>query len=1198
MAEATIDELQIEISTTSGSAADNLEKLAQKLEHLNVVVQPLTANSGLEKAAKQLDKLSAVSQRISGLSGFEKIGQAVDNLKKIEQLNNIRDISPFIRNLNKIPQIVTAISQMPSVDATKFQQLADAFKPLSSINSSGINSLVNSLRKIPKLSQELAAVDFSAFSRQIQQIAQSIEPLARQAQSAGAGLQAIAQIMHATGQQAQQSSGGVSLFNTAIGNIKAKTLQAVAALRRLFSALKNGITASAAYVENLTLFKVTMGESADEALRFAEAVTAALGVDTSDWIRYQGFFQSIGKGFGIASEQSDLMSKNLTQLSYDLSSFFNTSVDEAYTKLQSGFAGEMEPLRSLGFALDETTLKQLAFNKGIKTSFENMTQAQKAQLRYVAIMEQAGNIGVLGDMARTIGTASNGMRVLEARIQQFSRAVGNMLMPMLSAVLPYATAFVQVLTEGAQAIADLFGFELPKIDFSGASVSTGYDDITSSIDNATEASEKFKGSLASIDQLNIIGSETENKTAAAGNQFDLGIELPEYDFLQGVESKTKQIADDIKNWFKEALPWIEAVGAGIGAVFVTTKVKDFLGFLGQVKDVIFTIGNAIKGKFGTSVQTFSGIAGGLAAGAASGTLFYNSIKNLITGTGKLGGNIAMLGGGVAVAGGAIATFIALGNPVGAVITGLTAAFGAVMGVIKGVDENITKLNKEMTDSVLFNNGGTKISEVADAFGEWAETAESVNRQTIDKYSQLDEYNTKIDSVLSTMQQIAGVDINPTALTPEEAENLRKPFSDLCGYLETDFKQRTQTVANDLKGIFTNLGLGEVVSSEIGQAYADMQELFSRNLTQSQTVVDNYLKQIASGGTLTEAQQLEFGKEYNKVLRYSRANDESYMDVQKAITAFSDLDLSKIDFETDETAQKALQDVLDSATSYQDSALERYKAEMDNLLELKIQANTAYELGDLTESQYKSQLDLIDFSEAVFAENLNSELNEVIGNVEKVLSPIDSQLYDAAQLVKPTLTQIEASKTSALWTGHWFDFLDYTSNTAQEVAKGQWYENNPTWQKTQELKDFVSQTQTLKIETELPIDNQYSDTYELVKKAMKGEKFDLNLVPKIAEPVDNEKIYKETMKTIEAETKVDWSNSTPTATDNGESTNTGYAREAYEQATQQSPSTNSFDTIEATVPINVNVWLDNDLLMEKFSEEQTTLNYRNNGKAMW
>ncbi len=210
MAEATIDELQIEISASSASAADNLEKLAQKLERLGNVIQPIAANNGLEKIAKQLNKLSAISQKISQLSGFEKIGQVVSELRKIEQLGNAQDISPFIRNLNKLPRIVAAISQMPSVDATKFRKLADALKPLQSVSSSGINSLMNALRKLPKVSQELSGVDFTRFSQQIEQISRAIEPLARQAERAGQGLTAIAQIMQSTSRQARQSASGRS----------------------------------------------------------------------------------------------------------------------------------------------------------------------------------------------------------------------------------------------------------------------------------------------------------------------------------------------------------------------------------------------------------------------------------------------------------------------------------------------------------------------------------------------------------------------------------------------------------------------------------------------------------------------------------------------------------------------------------------------------------------------------------------------------------------------------------------------------------------------------------------------------------------------------------------------------------------------------------------------------------------------------
>ncbi len=740
------------------------------------------------------------------------------------------------------------------------------------------------------------------------------------------------------------------------------------------------------------------------------------------------------------------------------------------------------PLRSLGYALDESTLKQVAFNHGITDSLTNMSQAQKSQIRYLAIMEQSKN--AMGDMARTLESPANQMRIFEQRIDQLKRAIGNGLMPIISAALPWVTAFVKLLTEGAQKIADFLGFEIPKFDY-GDLIADSNKGVSSSFDSATKAAKEFKGTLSSIDQLNIIGGEKDTGSTGLGNMYDLNIDLPSYDFLGGLEESTDKAYNKLKNFVNNALPWLESFGTGIAIAFGTSKIGGFITSIGNLYD-------GMKKFIGLNgAKTFTGIAGGLAAGATSGMLLFNGIKNLVTKTGDLANNFNLVKAGVGVAGIALSAFIAMGNPLGAVITVVGAGVGAIMGVVQGIDENITKMNKTMSDSMLFNNGGTKISEVADAFGEWANTAEAVNRQTIDKYSQLDEYDTKIDSVLQTMQEIAGVNINPTALTAEEAENLRKPFSELCDYLETSFKQRTQTVADDLKDIFANLGLGEVVSSEIGQAYADMQNLFSRNLTESQTKVDEYLQKIASGGSLTEMQQLEFANEYNKVLDYSRYKDESYMDVQKALMAFSELDLSKIDFETDETAQKALQDVLDNAASYQDSALERYTAEMDNLLELEILAKSQYEHGDLTESEYKNQLDLIDFSRVVFAENLNSELDEVMGNIEKVLSPIDKQLYDVSSLVTPTLSQTLAATEYAKGQGHWFDMFEYSSQVASEIAQGDWLENNPTWQKTQELKDFVSETQKLKIETELPIDNQYSETYEIVKKALNGE--DLSLM---------------------------------------------------------------------------------------------------------
>lgn len=97
-------------------------------------------------------------------------------------------------------------------------------------------------------------------------------------------------------------------------------------------------------MENLNLFTVTMGKAADEALRYAEVVKEAVGIDPSEWIRNQGMFKQITSGFGVVADKADLMSKNLTQLGYDISSFYNIDMEEAMLKLQSGISGEIEPL--------------------------------------------------------------------------------------------------------------------------------------------------------------------------------------------------------------------------------------------------------------------------------------------------------------------------------------------------------------------------------------------------------------------------------------------------------------------------------------------------------------------------------------------------------------------------------------------------------------------------------------------------------------------------------------------------------------------------------------------------------------------------------------------------------------------------------------------------------------------------------------
>ncbi len=983
--EVTIDELRIEIEAESGTAASNLDDLAKSLDRLQTVTQRMTGGGdGLNKVAKQIEKLNAISQNIRSMRGFERLGKVVNQLSKLDRLSNVGDISGLVRNLNKLPQAVNAIAQMPSIDATKFQQIADALKPLNDLGTNNINSFLRTLGKFPQTAQQLAGVDLTQFEQQIRRISTSLEPLTRQAERGGAGLTALAQIMQSTSRQARQSSDGVGLFNQTLGQIKVKTLAAIAGLRRLFSVLKSSVTTSNDYVENLNLFTVTMGGAADEALRFANTVNDLMGIDVSQWIQNQGVFKQMASGFGMVDEKANLLSKNLTQIGYDIASYYNISTESAMQKLQSGLAGEIMPLRSLGYALDEATIKQVALNHGITESVTNMSQAQKAQLRYIAIMEQSTN--AMGDMARTIDSPANQIRILEARIQTLKRAIGDSLMPVVSAALPYITAFVQILGEAFRGLAEFMGFELPKFDYSDV-VTKGNKDIANSFDDATEASNKFKGTLAGIDQLNIIGSKDDGKSSAGGeNQFDLGIELPEYDFLQGVESKTKQIVDDIK----AIMPWVEALGSAIAGAFAFSKISKFTDGLKNIASIFGK--NIPNDKLKGFSKTLGGIVGGLAAGASSGILLNSGIKNLITGTGKLGNNIAMLVGGLGIAGGAIATFIKLGNPLGAVITGIGAAIGTVSGICKGLQENADRAAEAIMSNELYNNGGTRIDEIADAFGRLTDKAVEINQEFVNKYDAVHQYDTKMQELSETIQEIAGFDLNLDNITFANAEKLKEPFDELCGYLKTTFETEVQTVADDIARIFTDLNLSDTIGAEMQAAYRQMKIQMSDELSESQKTVDQYLERIQSGEHLSNTDMAAFKNNFAYVTEKSLTGNESYQNLQRA---FDDLDLSKIDELSSIEAQEKLNAISDKYDEYLKSWQDRYDAEINSINNLKSDLDSRLKYGLIDTDTYNARMDLLTNSGNLFAEYASQQVKDMSQKAASITDQIIDQSIFAA-----------------------------------------------------------------------------------------------------------------------------------------------------------------------------------------------------------
>ena len=163
-------------------------------------------------------------------------------------------------------------------------------------------------------------------------------------------------------------------------------------------------------------------------------------------------------------------------------------------------------------------MRQEAWNLGIEKSVNAMTQAEKSQLRYYAIMTQV--TVAQGDMARTLNAPANQLRILSAQVTQCARAFGNIFIPVLNTVLPYLIAFAKVLRMVINLIGKFVGFELPEVDYSG--ISSGSDamgDLTDNTNDATNAAKKLKNAMTGIDELNIISPD--DGSSGSGSEFDV-----------------------------------------------------------------------------------------------------------------------------------------------------------------------------------------------------------------------------------------------------------------------------------------------------------------------------------------------------------------------------------------------------------------------------------------------------------------------------------------------------------------------------------------------------------------------------------------------------------------------------------------------------------------------------------------------------
>lgn len=579
MSTTTIESLELQVQSSATSATNGIDTLTASLSKLKNAVK---GGIGLNTVARQVSNLNTALKSVDG-SSADKIDRLTNSLSRLASLSSLK-ISSSIGN--QLKNIGTAATSLNGTDFSGIQKMDTALQPLSNIsNATGLKSTITQLQKLPQLAQTLNGINWATLTSQLSQLSSSLAPLANQLNTVSNAFNRlptnIRQVVTVTNRITQANNRAANSYV----NLWAKLTMAITAVKTGARVLASWITESNSYIENLNLFTASMGKYAAEAQKYAEQVGDLMGIDPGEWMRNQGVFMTITEGFGVASDRAYIMSKNLTQLGYDLSSFFNIPFADAMQKLQSGISGELEPLRRLGYDLSQARLEQERLNLGIDKSVTKMTQAEKAQLRYYAIMTQVKL--AQGDMARTLEAPANQLRILKAQVTQCARALGNIFIPILNAVLPYVIAFAKVLRMIADGIASIAGFKLPEVDYSGLDKSFGNlsdstGDISDALKDATKKAEKFKRSIMGFDELNLLNDNSKSLSDALdglnGLGGDLGFELPEYDFIGDlVNSKVDKIVEMIRGALSEITAVISGFLLAIGTILVVTGANIPLG---------------------------------------------------------------------------------------------------------------------------------------------------------------------------------------------------------------------------------------------------------------------------------------------------------------------------------------------------------------------------------------------------------------------------------------------------------------------------------------------------------------------------------------------------------------------------------------------------------------------------------------------
>ncbi len=649
----TIDSLDIQIRSSAGSAAANIDRLAESLGKLR-------ENAKLNVVANNLTKLSEALGKLQGTS---------------TGLSNIRGLAGAMKSLSQVEK------------------------------SSGLNSTLNSLKKLPDIVNQLDASTLSAFSAKMRELAAALAPLSTQLDSVSrsfAKLPArISQIVTGTNKMAKASRDAanaqdehneklnVSRLNMAAWITSAQGL--IQGAQGVIQAIQKTMADAIEWDGIQYRFGRAFGEDAEEVLAYAEKLSEVLKINQQQFMQYSSMFGSLLSGFGMEQDKITDISVGLTELSYDIWAAYNDrykTYEEAFEAVRSAITGEIEPIRNAGIALTEASMQEYLDSIGMAhVSIEKLTEAQKSEVRYAVMVNSAMSQGIVGTYAKEMDTAEGAIRSLTQQFKTLAQAFGSLFIPILQVAVPWITAFVEILTDAVFWLGNLFGIDMQKISWGDTTkgvdgLAQGAEDANAALDGAKDAAKKLKSYTMGFDELNVInpGSDAASGGAGAGADggWGSGLDLDrlwDESVFENASKKVSEIKEKILEW---KVPILIALGL--------LGTAGMISLLGTIVSKIVDITNLFR--------AFTGAVSG--SNAAMSALSFLSPKwanvaSVITG---IGAKISGLAGGFKAAMGVVGSFVS-GLTAGPIllVVGIIAAIASVVIFLKRNWEEVTNAVK-------------------------------------------------------------------------------------------------------------------------------------------------------------------------------------------------------------------------------------------------------------------------------------------------------------------------------------------------------------------------------------------------------------------------------------------------------------------------------------------------------------------------